>query len=105
MVTAVGRGSDLELVFQNEVALPQRTLFKFDVQGYNTRLATQDKGAPFDGGKWRFLTRNSDSEKTVLDRKLAVPGLDLMGVIYMDSMVPDDTKIGVVENRVKMTLR
>lgn len=57
------------------------------------------------GGDWNFVTRNSDSEKTTLDRKFGVPGIFLMGVIYMDSLIPSDTKIGVVENRVKITLR
>jgi len=105
LVTAVGYGSNLELTFLPDVALPQRKLFKFSVQGYNTRYATENRIAANGGGDWSFVTRNSDSEKTILDKKSGVPGIQLMGVIFMDSLIPSDTKIGVVENRVRITIR
>jgi hypothetical protein len=101
---AVGYDSKLEITLLPEVAIPQRTLFRFNVQGYNTRYATEDRNAPNGGGDWSFVTRNSDSEKTTLDKKAGVPGIDLMGVIYMTSLIPTDTKIGVVENRVRVTI-
>jgi hypothetical protein len=105
LMTASSHGSNLEIYFKPEVALPQRTLFKFNVQGYNTRLSSEDKTAPNGGGDWSFITRNSDSEKTVLDRKSGVPGIDLMGQIFLDSMVPSDQKIGVVDTRVAVKVR
>lgn len=98
-------GSNLEVTFMRDVALPSGKLFRFAIQGYNTRYATEDRYAPNGGGNWVFVSRNSDSEKTTLDRKLAVPGIDLMGVVFMNTLVPSDTKIGVVENRVKITIR
>mmetsp|Transcript_104385 Transcript_104385/g.164729 ORF Transcript_104385/g.164729 Transcript_104385/m.164729 type:complete len:2315 (-) Transcript_104385:164-7108(-) len=104
LMLVIGYDSKLEITLLPEVAIPQRTLFRFNVQGYNTRLPTEDSDAPNGGGNWNFVTRNSDSEKTVLDKKENVIGIDLMGVIYMNSLVPEDTKIGVVENRVKITI-
>jgi hypothetical protein len=105
LMSAVSYGSQLEITLLPDVALPARQLLKFDVQGYNTRLASEDKNAVNNGGDWAFVTRDSDSEKTVLDKKGGVPGIDLMGVIFMNSLVPSDTKIGVVENRVTITIR
>jgi len=105
LFTCVSYGSNLEITFQPDVLLPAMTLFRFDVQGYNTRYANEDKDAPNHGGDWRFVTRDRDSEKTTLDKKESVPGISLMGVIYVDSIKPSDTKIAVVENRVKITLR
>jgi len=102
---SVSFGSNLELTFQPEVSLPARKHFHFRVMGYNTRYASENRDAPNGGGNWDFVTRNSDSEKTILDKKSGVPGVQLMGVIFMDSLIPTDTKIGVVENRVKITLR
>merc|ERR1719424_1450769 len=105
LLSAVSYGSQLEISFLPEVALPAKTLFMFKVQGFNTRYATEDSRAANGGGNWKFLTRDSDSEKTTLDRKLGVPGIALMGVIFMDSLIPSDTKIGVVANRVTITIR
>merc|ERR1719253_498951 len=105
LLTTRSFGSNLEITFLPDVVLPASKLFKFRIQGYNTRRATENRDAPNGGGDWNFVTRDSDSEKTTLDKKGGVPGVQLMGVIFMDSLVPDDTKIGVVENRVTITLR
>lgn len=105
LFTTVSHGSNLEMTFKPDVVLPAQTLFHFAVQGYNTRYASEDRSAPGGAGDWRFVTRDSDSEKTPLDKKEGVPGIALIGVIFCPSIDPRDTKIGVVENRVKITLR
>lgn len=99
LFTCTSYGPVIEIYFANEVVLPALQLFKFNVLGYNTRFETAAHL-----NTWSFMTRNSDSEKTTLDEKPGVPGSKLIGVIFVKSIVPSDTKIGVVENKVKVTL-
>jgi len=82
------------------VNLPARVRFSFIIQGYN---AGGPPASP-EANMWHFMTRDSDSEKTVLDEKETVTGLDLYGIITVKSIEPRDTMVNSLENYVKIVL-
>jgi len=81
--------------------LPSRRILRFLIQGYNSRMPP----ASDEVNSWHFMTRNSDSEKTTLDEKPNVPGVLLIGIIAVDSIIPSNTKVDSIENYVTITLR
>ncbi|CAE8590604.1 unnamed protein product [Polarella glacialis] len=101
LITCRSLGSALELDLATDVVLPSRRLLSFIIQGYNARVLPLAPSL----NTWQFMTRNSDSEKTVLDEKPYVPGTQLIGIIAVDSIVPSSTKVGSIENYVTITLR
>eukprot|EP00927_Polykrikos_kofoidii_P086339 TRINITY_DN9640_c0_g1_i1.p1 TRINITY_DN9640_c0_g1~~TRINITY_DN9640_c0_g1_i1.p1 ORF type:complete len:2276 (+),score=290.72 TRINITY_DN9640_c0_g1_i1:1085-7912(+) len=94
------RGTMVELLLQDYVILPPLTTMKFWVRGYNARRDRIDPSRD----TWTFKTLDSDTEKTVLDRKTGVPGLTLLGIVAVPSIVPADTKVGSIENYVTITV-
>lgn len=101
LISCVSRGRQLQVELGPDVVLRSNRLFKFLVQGYNAR---QEPVSEADN-EWLFMTIDNDSEETVLDRKVGVPGLNLMGIVYVDSVSPSDTKVGSIENYVLLTIR
>eukprot|EP00930_Biecheleria_cincta_P055124 TRINITY_DN41486_c0_g1_i1.p1 TRINITY_DN41486_c0_g1~~TRINITY_DN41486_c0_g1_i1.p1 ORF type:complete len:2351 (-),score=301.60 TRINITY_DN41486_c0_g1_i1:61-7113(-) len=101
LVSCKSQGSTLDLELSPDVVLPSRRILNFLIQGYNARRQPESAEA----NTWNFMTRNADSEKTVLDAKPKVPGVTLIGIINVDSIVPSNTKVGSIENYVTVTLR
>lgn len=101
LVSCKSHGSTLDLELAPDVVLPSRRILNFLVQGYNARRQPESAEA----NTWNFMTRNSDSEKTILDAKPTVPGVSLIGIIHVASIVPSNTKVGSIENYVTITLR
>lgn len=95
--------SVLEITIAQHVSLRGSTgqFFEFIVTGYNTLYKPQSRAE----NNWHFITRNADSTKTTLDEKAEVPGFDLLGVIYVDSIIPSRTKVSTSENRVTLFVR
>ena len=79
LISCVSRGRQLQVELGPDVVLRSNRLFKFLVQGYNAR---QEPVSEADN-EWLFMTIDNDSEETVLDRKVGVPGLNLMGTMYI----------------------
>lgn len=113
LVTCVSTGNVLVISLQDGVALPARRLFGFLVQGYNTRashapLAYTTRGlqpcVTCAANMWYYETRDSDSEKTVLDKKGGILGFELLGIVTVRSIVPSEQRVGSIENFVTVTL-
>jgi len=101
LVSCSSQGSTLDLFISPMVYLPARRLFQFLIQGYNARNPPVNESV----NSWHFMTRNADSENTVLDEKPVVPGVSLIGIVLVDSLVPSNTKVSSIENYVTVTLR
>lgn len=101
LISCESQGSTLDLYVAPQVFLPSRRIFRFLIQGYNARNPPTSAAA----NSWHFMTRNSDSEKTILDEKPQVPGVSLIGIVSVDSIVPSNTKVSSIENYVTVTLR
>eukprot|EP00931_Biecheleriopsis_adriatica_P064212 TRINITY_DN39027_c0_g1_i1.p1 TRINITY_DN39027_c0_g1~~TRINITY_DN39027_c0_g1_i1.p1 ORF type:complete len:2314 (+),score=334.39 TRINITY_DN39027_c0_g1_i1:107-7048(+) len=101
LVQCQSTDSTLDLILAKQVTLPSRRILRFLVQGYNARKVAISEEA----NGWHFMTRNSDSEKTILDEKPHVPGVSLIGIVAVDSIVSSNTKVGSIENYVTVTLR
>eukprot|EP00933_Yihiella_yeosuensis_P044196 TRINITY_DN39290_c0_g1_i1.p1 TRINITY_DN39290_c0_g1~~TRINITY_DN39290_c0_g1_i1.p1 ORF type:complete len:1135 (-),score=188.56 TRINITY_DN39290_c0_g1_i1:127-3045(-) len=101
IISCTSVGSDIVLELADSVTLPTMRTLKFLIQGYNSRIPPPDPSF----NTWYFATRNSDSEKTRLDEKPRVPGVDLIGIIQLLSIVPSNAKVGSIENYVTITIR
>ncbi|CAK9070289.1 unnamed protein product [Durusdinium trenchii] len=101
LLSCRSQGSTLDLFIAPTVYLPARRLFQFLIQGYNARNAPANASV----NTWHFMTRNSDSENTILDEKPQVQGVSLIGIVLVDSIVPSNTKVSSIENYVTVTLR
>jgi len=95
-------GSHFTVTLAADVILPAFQQVDFIVRGYNARevesLASPDN-------TWRFITRNNDAEQTTLDDRPGIAPLHLIGVVYIDQMLPSHTGINVIENRVELVIR
>lgn len=114
LVKCVSRGPILTLDLQAGVVLPARRAFRFLVQGYNTREAKAPRIMTTFGDQicvdcynntWAMVTRDSNTEKTELDKKAGIPGLKLYGIVTVASIIPSDTKVKSIENYVRVTIR
>ena len=85
-----------ELVFGTETYLAPGARFSFKVSGYNGKILK--------AGSWRFVTRDSDSAMTVLDRK-TIQTASPLGVIFVDYMRPSETQVSLTGNLVTVQLR
>ncbi|CAJ1360951.1 unnamed protein product [Effrenium voratum] len=101
LISCQSQGSTLDLYIAPMVYVPSRRVFRFLIQGYNARNPPMNSTV----NAWHFMTRNSDSENTVLDEKPQVPGVSLIGIVSVDSLVPSNTKVSSIENYVTVTLR
>ncbi|KAF4676477.1 hypothetical protein FOL47_006115 [Perkinsus chesapeaki] len=101
----VSSGGRLEITLGITTLLEKDIPLSFSVTGYNADLPTsgEAQAAQIDN-LWNFVTRDSDSSKTILDRKTSV-GFDQLGVIYVDLISPDQTKVSVSDNIVEVHLR
>ncbi|KAF4748497.1 hypothetical protein FOZ63_028627, partial [Perkinsus olseni] len=101
----VSSGGRLEVTLGATTVLEKDTPLSFSVTGYNSDLPTSGEGqaAQLDN-RWSFVTRDSDSSKTILDRKTST-GFDQLGVIYVDLISPDQTKVSISDNIVEIRLR
>mmetsp|Transcript_65594 Transcript_65594/g.170338 ORF Transcript_65594/g.170338 Transcript_65594/m.170338 type:complete len:2438 (+) Transcript_65594:84-7397(+) len=114
LVTCTSEENELIVNLEDNVNLPKRRAFRFLVQGYNVReqhaprsYSSTGSSICFDclGNTWKIQTRDADTEQTVLDNKEGIPGVYLMGIVTVLSIVPSDTKVGSIENYVTVTLR
>merc|ERR1711871_1411212 len=95
LFTCYSYGTVLTVKLAKNVAIPALTTIDFQVQGYNSRYAASDWRS-----EWKFITRDSDSERTKLDEKPNITGIDLKGIIHVPAIRPTDTKVEVVDNQV-----
>eukprot|EP00928_Gymnodinium_smaydae_P002156 TRINITY_DN10763_c0_g6_i1.p1 TRINITY_DN10763_c0_g6~~TRINITY_DN10763_c0_g6_i1.p1 ORF type:complete len:2393 (+),score=568.77 TRINITY_DN10763_c0_g6_i1:803-7180(+) len=100
LIKCVSKGPSLELFLETGVVLPSYTTFTFNIQGYNAR---QNK-VNLQANTWYFQTIYSDSQRTVLDKKGGVPGLSLIGIVAVPSLIPSETKVGSIENYATITI-
>jgi hypothetical protein len=100
IVQCTSRGTSLELKLQPNVILKEYQTFQFSIQGYNARQGY----VPPEENYWKLMTIFSDSQRTILDRKNGVPGLDLIGIMRVPSIIASDTNVGSIENRVTITI-
>lgn len=100
LITCESRANSLTLRLQKDVMVPARRMIQILVQGYNARNPPESAAA----NTWHYMTRDNDSERTVMDDKPGVPGLTLMGIVRVPSILPSDTKVMSIDNRVKLTI-
>eukprot|EP00929_Paragymnodinium_shiwhaense_P034282 TRINITY_DN18674_c0_g1_i1.p1 TRINITY_DN18674_c0_g1~~TRINITY_DN18674_c0_g1_i1.p1 ORF type:complete len:2410 (-),score=547.03 TRINITY_DN18674_c0_g1_i1:144-7373(-) len=101
VVKCRSRGTRLELQIENTVVLPADTLFEFSVMGYNART---EHVMSAEDDTWYFVTQAADGEKTILDEKDHIPGLTLMGVVFVPSITPADTRVNTIVNYVTIRI-
>jgi hypothetical protein len=100
IVQCTSRGTSLELKLQPQVILAPLQTFQFSIQGYNAR----ENVVPPEDNYWQMMTIYSDSQRTILDKKGGVPGFDLIGIIKVPTILPSDTNVGSIENRVTIRI-
>ncbi|EER20353.1 hypothetical protein Pmar_PMAR010088 [Perkinsus marinus ATCC 50983] len=101
----VSSGGMLEVTLGATTVLEKGTPLTFSVTGYNADLpiSVDDHAAQL-SNLWSFITHDSDSAKTPLDRKITT-GFHQLGIIYVHLISPEQTKVSVAENRVEIRLR
>jgi len=100
LVKCQSTDNELVLELQPRVVMPAGRTFQFLVQGYNARKPIAAAAL----NRWHFMTRKADSERTTLDEKASIPGINLIDPILVKSIVPQGTKVMTIENYVTITL-
>jgi hypothetical protein len=93
--------TQLEITLKEDVTILADKLLVLLITGYNTRLIPLIP----EQNEWVFATRSPDSGKTVLDEKKGVDGFALMGVIRVEEIVAQVTRVSTQENRVTIKLK
>lgn len=113
LVSCTSLGNVMTVTLSLKVQLPKRRAFRFIVQGYNVRNSMAPRTYTTNGAQlctdcpkntWSMRTRDANTEQTVLDKKASIPGMALVGVVSVISIIPSDTKVDSIENTVTVTL-
>lgn len=100
IVECYSQSTSLELKLMQDVFLPADIDLMFDIYGYNAREPYYN----VEQNTWHMKTMNSDSQRTVFDEKGLIPGLKLIGIVSVPSVIPGDTKVDSIENYVTITI-